>query len=89
MNLHKLFGKDADKIVALCIKMYNCNTDIFANFSQICGIAKFHHVRVDWCGNDPVATQPDKWIIYRNGIRYFVNIDAIRYDGIYARLKKL
>lgn len=96
MNLRKLFGKDAERVVALCTKMYDCKTDGFihlkshdAHFTQLCGVAKFHHVRVDWCCNGSAAIQPDKWIIYRNGIRYLLSIDALRYDGVYARIKKI
>lgn len=90
MNLKKLFGKDTDNVVYLCQTMYDrshrqsCDDVI----SMLCGICKFHHTRIEWCGTDTVY-QPDKWIVYRNGIRYILTIDALRYDGIYARLKKL
>ena len=84
MNLRKLFGKDADKIVALCINMYEQIKDNRKLYS----ICKFHHTRIEWCGISAVC-QSDKWVVYRNGTRYLVNIDALRYDGIYARLKKL
>ena len=84
MNLRKLFGKDADKIVALCINMYEQIKDNRKLYS----ICKFHHTRIEWCGIGAVC-QPDKWIVYRNGARYLLNIDALRYDGVYARLKKL
>ena len=86
MNLRKLFGKDADKVVALCIKMYDCSND--SMFSKLCGVSKFHHVRIEWCGIGSVR-QPDKWIVYHDGMRYLLNIDALRYDGIYARLHRL
>ena len=84
MNLRKLFGKDADKIVALCINMYEQIKDNRKLYS----ICKFHHTRIEWCGIGAVC-QPDKWVVYRTGARYLLNIDALRYDGIYARLKKL
>ena len=84
MNLRKLFGKDADKIVALCIDMYEQMKDNRKLYS----VCKFHHTRIEWCGIGDVC-QPDKWVVYHNGARYLLNIDALRYDGIYARLKKL
>ena len=84
MNLRKLFGKDADKVVSLCIDMYEQMKDNRKLYS----ICKFHHTRIEWCGIGDVC-QPDKWVVYRNGARYLLNIDALRYDGIYARLKKL
>lgn len=84
MHLKKLFGKDADKVVALCIDMYEQRT----NNTKLYSVCKFHHTRIEWCGIDAVC-QPDKWVVYRNGTRYLLNVDAIRYDGIYARLKKM
>ena len=84
MNLRKLFGKDADKVVSLCIDMYEQMKDNRKLYS----ICKFHHTRIEWCGIGDVC-QPDKWVVYRNGASYLLNIDALRYDGIYARLKKL
>ena len=84
MNLRKLFGKDADKVVALCIDMYERRT----NNTKLYGVCKFHHTRIEWFGIGAVC-QPDKWVVYRNGARYLLNIDALRYDGVYARLKKL
>lgn len=86
MNIKNLFGKDTNKVVELCIKMYDCSND--SMFSKLCGVSKFHHVRIEWCGVGGVR-QPDKWIVYHNGMRYLLNIDALRYDGIYARLHRL
>lgn len=86
MNIKKLFGKDADKVVELCIEMYSNSTD--STLSKLCGISKFHHARIEWCGIGNVC-QTDKWVVYRNGVRYLLSIDALRYDGIYARLRKL
>ena len=37
MDLHKLFGKDAHRVVALC-----CSN----SFSFLCTFAKFHHIRI-------------------------------------------
>lgn len=37
MNIHKLFGKDAHRVVALC----DSNS-----FSFLCTVAKFHHIRI-------------------------------------------
>ena len=37
MNIHKLFGKDAHRVVALC----GSNS-----FSSLCTVAKFHHIRI-------------------------------------------
>lgn len=37
MNLKKLFGKDAHRVVALC----GSNS-----FSSLCTVAKFHHIRI-------------------------------------------
>lgn len=73
MNIKNLFGKDTNKVVELCIKMYDCSND--SMFSK-------------WCGVGSVR-QPDKWIVYHDGMRYLLNIDALRYDGIYARLHRL
>lgn len=84
MHLKKLFGKDTDKVVALCIDMYEQRT----NNPKLYSVCKFHHTRIEWCGIDAVC-QPDKWVVYRNGTRYLLNVDAIRCDGICARLKKL
>lgn len=55
MNLKKLFGKDADKVVALCIDMYEQRT----NNTKLYSVCKFHHTRIEWCGIDAVC-QPDK-----------------------------
>ena len=84
MHLKKLFGKDADKVVALCIDMYEQMKDNH----KLYGVCKFHHTRIEWCGIGAVC-QPDKWVVYRNGASYLLNIDALRYDGIYKKKKKL
>lgn len=37
MNIHKLFGKDVHRVVAIC----GSNS-----FSSLCTVAKFHHIRI-------------------------------------------
>lgn len=47
MHLKKLFGKDANKVVALCIDMYEQRT----NNTKLYSVCKFHHTRIEWCGS--------------------------------------
>lgn len=87
MKLKKFFGKDAAKFVDLCIKIYEQEMDWAArnksienHLTKLYGIAKLHHVHVNWRGNDSIC-QPDRWDVYKNGKRYFLSIDGLRYAG--------
>ena len=71
-----LFGEEAEKLLEACRQvcrqvLYPSNDYNKENYSRqfrvIYGIARRHHIRLDWDGRDKYTCMPDRWEIYKNG----------------------
>lgn len=84
MNIGKYFGKDTAKVIGVCTQMcdawcFNNSNGVSELKKKLFGIAKRHHVRIDWCGDSTCAPMGDKFILYKNGKR----VDTFYYNGTF------
>ena len=89
MRLNQILGSKTNLAETLMLNMFDVTMNNWhirpsvlckPQFTKLCGIAKYKHCRIEWCGNHSTC-QPDKWIITKNGKRYNLTVDAIRYGG--------
>lgn len=87
MNIGKYFGKDTAKVIGICTQMcdawcFNNNNGVPELKKKLFGIAKRHHVHIDWCGDGTCAPMGDKFILYKNGKR----VDTFYYNGTFEHI---
>ena len=54
-------------------------------FAKLCGFGKYTHCRIEWDGNCSTCCQPDKFSVYKNGVKYDFLADSLIYDGVAAK----
>lgn len=73
-KFEKLMGKEKEKLLKACTKLYKAKlyyrkgTGLEALKRPIYGIAKRHHVNIEWCGCG-ICCCPDRFLVYYKGKR--------------------
>ena len=90
LTLRNIFGDDAESVAVMCMNIYYFEQScVKRNLNQLNYIAEKHGAHIEWCGLDAAARQRDKFIITYDYSRYLITIDALRHDGVNARLQSI
>lgn len=89
-KLYQLVGSKSVEVVNLCMTlfdnyMYGNKSANVSVFAKLCGFGKYTHCRIEWDGNCSTCCQPDKFSVYKNGVKYDFLADSLIYDGVAAK----
>lgn len=82
--------RDASTLIAIkCINLTLLDVSKRVDkLNEINDIAHKYNADVEWCGFYSRSSS-NEFIIHYNGVRYFVNVDSLRHDGVNARLQSI
>lgn len=94
-KLYQLFGSKSADVVKYGIMLFETAMIFNPTAAQretirdcigtLYSLAKYAHCRIEWDGNCSTCCQPDKFSIYKNGVKYDFLADSLIYDGVAAK----
>ena len=78
IKIKNLFGSKTEEFISKAISLFEATLarkDGKKEFSAICGISAWRHIRTNWR-----ESCPDRFYFYKNGKSYWTEVAALRYD---------